>query len=200
MLKYRDAVLAKINSSLTYNALMMLKNVSICNSLQVFPPDPITKAGEKSSCAFCDEAMYKDASFENQPPQSFRKSKAQSQSSRPRSSFGKCSYSTQSTKTTSGSKEPAAKPSSQTPNKQEKGKKFLDSLSSYATGGIHIRVALACLVRPQGVGLDSGDPSFGLPCSILSPPTFVTGADRVSFLWLRVFKKLTKYWEKGVWS
>ena len=99
MLKYWDAVLAKVKPNLTYDARMELGNAPIYNAFQLFLPELISEAVEKSSCSSHDEAIQNFVSFEEWPPQSFRKSKAPSQSLRARSSFRKHLDSNQFTKT-----------------------------------------------------------------------------------------------------
>ena len=103
---------------------MELKNASKFSMLQLFPPDFVFKAAEKSSHVLHNEAMQKPVSFENWP---FVYQADEGSISRfvAKASFSKCLDSNQSSKSSLGRKGTTSKPKSfQTPSVQQKGKKF----------------------------------------------------------------------------
>ena len=139
--------------NVTYDAQMELCNAPINSARQFFSSDLVTKAGVKSSCAWCDEAIRKVVSFDKCPTQTLRGTKHQSQSSRPRSSSRRSFFLWKLAKFRPVHKGIFLLERDQLPSlarplaRRGKGKKFWGHLASFcAACGRHIRVALESLV------------------------------------------------------
>ena len=78
VLKRRGAMLSKVKPNLTFEAQMeLLRSSSINSSQQLFPPDLITTAGEKSNRALHDEVLRKVVTFKKCEPKVSNPSKPQ---------------------------------------------------------------------------------------------------------------------------
>ena len=122
VLKQHGTVFAKVRPNLKFEACMELHISTISIVQHLFPPELITKAGEKSSRALHDEAIRKVVTFDKHL-QASSHPKSQPHRSWPHTSFVKHQDDSQSTKVLSSRKRLAAK-SSQTPVRRGKRKKF----------------------------------------------------------------------------
>ena len=59
VLKRRDAVLAKVKDSISFESFMDLRNARLSNSTELFPSNVLEKGVEKSSRALHDETIRK---------------------------------------------------------------------------------------------------------------------------------------------
>ena len=64
VLKCYDAVLFEVKPNLTYDVQIKLQIAPIFSALQLFLPDLVSKATEKSDCVLHDEAIQKLLSVE----------------------------------------------------------------------------------------------------------------------------------------
>ena len=123
VLKRSNVVLAKVRPNLTFDSCMELFNSSINDIQHLSLPELVMKVGKKSSRALHDKAIRNVVPFDEHPPEVSARSKAHLKDTSLVHLCGRHQDFNQSTKTSSSSKEPAAK-ISQTPCKKGKGKKL----------------------------------------------------------------------------
>ena len=72
VLKRREAVLAKVKDSISFESFMDLRNARLSSSTELFPADVLERAVERSSRILHDEAICK-AVAQEKPPEKGKK-------------------------------------------------------------------------------------------------------------------------------